>query len=67
MTPEERENPQLFNGNRRLRVAKGSGTNITEVNKLLKQFEDMRKMMKMMQGGNNPLKNLKGMGMPFGR
>ncbi len=51
MTPEERENPALFNGSRRKRVALGSGTSIAEVNRLVKQFEDMRKMMKMMSGG----------------
>lgn len=53
MTPLERENPEIINGNRRQRIARGSGNNISEVNKLLKQFEDMRKMMKMM---NNPAK-----------
>lgn len=52
MTPQERENPDIINGNRRKRIAEGSGTNIQEVNKLIKQFEDMRKMMKMMSGGN---------------
>lgn len=48
MTLRERENPNLINGSRRQRIAKGSGTNIQEVNKLMKQFEDMRKMMRMM-------------------
>ncbi|MCC6691257.1 MAG: signal recognition particle protein [Bacteroidia bacterium] len=48
MTPYEREHPDVLNGNRRQRIAKGSGTSITEVNKLIKQFEDTRKMMKMM-------------------
>lgn len=47
MTPEERENPDIINGTRRTRIAKGSGTNIQEVNKLLKQFEEMKKMMRM--------------------
>ncbi len=51
MTKEERENPAIFNGNRRKRVAMGSGTSIPEVNRLVKQFDDMRKMMKMMSGG----------------
>jgi len=51
MTPEERQNPALFNGSRRKRVAIGSGTNIAEVNRLVKQFDDMRKMMKMASGG----------------
>lgn len=48
MTPEERKNPHLINGSRRQRIARGSGTSIQEVNRLLKQFDDMRKMMKMM-------------------
>lgn len=47
MTPEERKNPEIINGSRRQRIAKGSGTSIQEVNRLLKQFEDTRKMMKM--------------------
>ncbi len=51
MTPFERENPHVINGSRRKRVAAGSGTSIPEVNRLLKQFEDMRKMMKSMSGG----------------
>ncbi len=51
MTPKERENPSLINGSRRKRIADGSGTNIQEVNRLLKQFEETRKMMKMMTSG----------------
>ncbi len=47
MTPEERSNPEILNGSRRARVAKGSGTTIQEVNRLLKQFDQTRKMMKM--------------------
>lgn len=50
MTPEERSNPDILNGSRRTRIAKGSGTTIQEVNRLLKQFEETRKMMKMMSG-----------------
>lgn len=50
MTPKERTNPEILNGSRRQRIAKGSGTNIQEVNKLLKQFEQIRKMMKMVTG-----------------
>ena len=46
MTPQEREHPEIINGSRRERIAKGSGTSIQEVNRLLKQFDDMRKMMK---------------------
>lgn len=53
MTPAERENPAILNGSRRKRIADGSGTNIQEVNKLIKQFDDTRKMMKMMSGGKN--------------
>lgn len=52
MTNEERERPELLNGSRRKRIATGSGTSIQEVNRLLKQFEDMRKMMKMFTSGN---------------
>jgi len=50
MTEAERENPKLINGSRRRRIAAGSGTNIQEVNNLMKQFESTRKMMKMMSG-----------------
>ena len=51
MTLEERSNPKLLNGSRRKRIANGSGTSIQEVNQLIKQFGQMGKMMKMMQGG----------------
>ncbi len=69
MTPKERANPTLINGQRKNRIAKGSGTNIQEVNKLLKQFEDTKKMMKMMSNPKNMMsmmKQMKGMkgGMP---
>ena len=47
MTPEERTHPEVLNGTRRTRIAKGSGTTIQEVNRLLKQFDQTRKMMKM--------------------
>ena len=47
MTPEERSNPAMLDGSRRNRIAKGSGTSVQEVNRLLKQFEETRKMMKM--------------------
>ena len=50
MTPEERREPQIMNGSRRLRVAQGSGTTTNEVNQLLKQFKDMQKMMRMFGG-----------------
>ncbi len=61
MTPEERENPAVLNGNRRKRIASGSGTNIQEVNKLIKQFEDTRKMMKMMSNPGAAAKMMKNM------
>jgi len=48
MTPKERSTPALLNTSRKNRIAQGSGTSVTEVNKLIKQFEEMRKMMKMM-------------------
>ncbi|QIE59174.1 signal recognition particle protein [Rasiella rasia] len=51
MTPEERSTPAVINGSRKKRIAKGSGTSVQEVNQLLKQFNQMSKMMKMMQGG----------------
>ncbi len=54
MTPYERENPQSLNGSRKLRIAKGSGNNITAVNQFLRQFEEMRKMMHMMSKGGMP-------------
>ena len=52
MTPKERTNPEILNGSRRNRIAKGSGTDIQEVNRLIKQFDQTRKMMKMITGGN---------------
>ncbi|MCH5335292.1 MAG: signal recognition particle protein [Alistipes sp.] len=64
MTPAERENPDILNARRRERIAKGSGTTMADVNRLLKQFEDTRKMMKMVAGGN--MKMPRG-GMPFRR
>jgi signal recognition particle subunit SRP54 len=71
MTPSERGNPDLINGSRRQRIAKGSGQGIQEVNKLLKQFEDTRKMMRMMNDKNamsklmrNMPKGMMGGGMP---
>ena len=61
MTPEERGKPELLNGSRRQRVAKGSGQGIQEVNKLLKQFEDTRKMMRMMNDKNAMSKLMRSM------
>ena len=51
MTPHERQNPMVLNGSRKKRIADGSGTSVQEVNQLIKQFSQMGKMMKMMQGG----------------
>ena len=51
MTPEERRRPQIINGSRRRRIARGSGTRVQDVNQLLRQFEEMRKMMKRMKRG----------------
>lgn len=51
MTPQERSNPEILNGSRRARIAKGSGTKVQEVNKLIKQFDETRKMMRMMTSG----------------
>lgn len=61
MTPEERNKPEIINGSRRQRIAKGCGQNITEVNKLLKQFEDTRKMMRMMNDKNAMSKLMRNM------
>ncbi len=61
MTPHERSNPTVLNGNRRKRIATGSGTNIQEVNKLIKQFEQTSKMMKMMGDKGKMAKLMKSM------
>jgi signal recognition particle subunit SRP54 len=63
MTPEERGNPAIFDSSRRKRVAMGSGTSIAEVNRLVKRFDDMRKMMKTVSNGGakNMLRALQGM------
>ena len=53
MTQQERQNPSLLNGSRKKRIALGSGTSVVEVNQLIKQFSQMGKMMKMMQGGGS--------------
>ena len=61
MTPEERENPSILNGSRRKRIAAGSGTSIVEVNRLIKQFEETAKMMRMMTtGGGKKLMRMAG-------
>ena len=62
MTPAERQNPDILNGSRRRRIARGSGTTIQDVNRLLKQFQAMQKMMKQMKKG----KQGQMAGMPLG-
>lgn len=67
MSPHERENPDIINGTRKKRIAMGSGQDLQEVNKLLKQFNDTKKMMKMMSNKKNMMnmmKQMKGGGMP---
>lgn len=61
MTPAERENPDIINGTRRMRIAKGSGTTVQDVNRLLKQFEESKKMMKMLSGGSKLMRKMPGM------
>ncbi|WYP25004.1 signal recognition particle protein [Alkalihalobacillus sp. FSL W8-0930] len=70
MTKKEKQDPSILNGSRRRRIAKGSGTTIQDVNRLLKQFEDMKKMMKQMTGmqtgkGKRRGKGLGGLKLPF--
>ncbi len=67
MTPYERENPDKINQSRRQRIAKGSGTNMTEVNRLLKQFDQMRKMMKQVTSMKDPMKLMRQMRAQQGR
>lgn len=61
MTPYERTHPEVIKGTRRARIAKGSGTNVEEVNRLLKQFEQTRKMMHMVSNVKNPAKLMRQM------
>jgi signal recognition particle subunit SRP54 len=63
MTPGERKHPDVINGSRRLRIARGSGTSVQDVNRLLKQYAQLRKMMKQfkgMEGKLGRMKNLPG-------
>ena len=55
MTPKERRNPEIIKASRKTRIAKGSGTSVQEVNKLLQQFDQMKKMMKQFSNGNMKL------------
>ena len=66
MTPQERRNPSIINGSRKVRIAKGSGVQVHDVNLLLKQFEQMQKMIKQMTkgGGKAMRRRAKGMGFP---
>lgn len=67
MTRQERRNPKLINASRRKRIAGGSGTNIQDVNRVLKQFEDMQKMMKQMtKGGKMGMPNAGALRQPMG-
>ena len=61
MTKEERRNPKLLNGNRRIRIAKGSGTSVQEINKFMKSFEMTQKMMRQMKDSKNMKKMMKGL------
>ena len=64
MTPEERRNPAIIGGSRRARIAKGSGTTTADVNSLLREFDQARRMMKTVLGGGGPMGSLpKGLGL----
>ena len=65
MTKEEKSRPEIINASRRKRIAKGSGTSVQEVNRLLKQFDDMKKMMKQMSGMQQKGKKKGGFKLPF--
>jgi signal recognition particle subunit SRP54 len=62
MTPAERKNPRIIDGNRRRRIAKGSGTHVSDVARLLQDFKKMKKMMRGMKGR----RRLQGLGLPMG-
>ncbi|MGA1247243.1 MAG: hypothetical protein ACO35H_06065, partial [Ilumatobacteraceae bacterium] len=68
MTPQERARPEMIDGSRRIRISKGSGTTVADVNRLVKQFSEMKKMMKQMGGkgmlGGKRGKGAKSAGMP---
>jgi len=61
MTPLERSAPEILNGSRRKRIADGSGTSVQDVNRLIKQYDETRKMMKMMSGGKNMMRAMSSM------
>jgi signal recognition particle subunit SRP54 len=66
MTLQERNNPSVINGSRRKRIARGSGTTIQDVNRLVKQFDQVRKMVKSMSGGRGKMRLPGGMKLPPG-
>ena len=59
MTAKERRNPKILDGSRRKRIAKGRGNKVEDINRFMNQYEQMRKMMKQMLNGKNPLGNMK--------
>ena len=63
MTKEERRNPRILNGSRRLRIARGSGTTVEQINKFMKSFEMTQKLMNQMTSGKGINKLMKGMDM----
>ena len=63
MTPEERLKPEIINGSRRKRIAKGCGLGVEDINRLLKQFDQMKKLMKQLSGMNP--RRMRGMRLPF--
>ena len=68
MTPGERRHPDVINGSRRQRIARGSGTNVQDVNRLLKQYAQLRKMMRQFKGMEGRLGRMKGLpGLPLPR
>ena len=65
MTKKEKDKPDIINSSRKKRIAAGSGTNVEEVNKLLKQFDQTNKMMKQFMGGGKKKNKFGRMGLPF--
>ena len=63
MTKQEKERPEIINGSRRRRIAAGSGVKVQEVNRLLRQFDQMRRTMKKLTKGNNAAQLMKGLGL----
>ena len=61
MTPAERTSPEILNGSRRQRIARGSGTTVQEVNRLIKQFDETRKMMRMVTQNKGAMRMMRGM------